>query len=430
MLRYKRLLVSAGLLFVLTLLPVTTFASGLSSGEESPVRTLSLQDVLKRISTSPTLQAAAKNIEIHDGLAEQANLLPNPDIAIDVENFAGEDALKGLDSAETTIAVSQLLELGGKRTARKGIANHEKSLAEWDFQIQSQNLRLETMKAFYALLAVQERLNQSTQLTVLAEQTYRTVADRVEAGKVSPVQELRARIELNLAKIAGKTLQRQLIQARQDLSSLWGDPEPDFDVAIGSFESLREPPTWEELQVALLNTPEVKRWEAELARNNSNLDLARANSIPDVTLSFGIRNYQQTNSNAFVAGMEIPLSIFDRNQGGRKAAQSEVSQSISLRDAAIAKLASDLQSNYQELMATYLQALTIKQDVMPLAEQANEAAQIGYQEGKFNFLDALDAQRTLFDVKAQYVDAFSAYHEARLNVMRMAGRLNDVQQTN
>jgi cobalt-zinc-cadmium efflux system outer membrane protein len=426
MARYKRLLMSAGLLFVLTLLPVTTFASDMSSGEESPVRTLSLQDVLKRITTSPTLQAAAKNIEIRDGLSEQASLLPNPDIAIEVENFGGEDALKGLDSAETTIAISQLLELGGKRTARKGIAKQEMNLAEWDFQIRSQDLRLETMKAFYALLSVQERLSQATQLAALAKQTYRTVADRVEAGKVSPVQELRARIELNLAKIAGKTLQRQLIQARQDLSSLWGDPEPDFDVAIGSFESLGEPPTWEELQVALLNTPEVKRWEAELARNNSSLDLARANSIPDVTLSFGLRNYQETNSNAFVAGMEIPLSIFDRNQGGRMAAQSEVSQSIYLRDAAIAKLASDLQSNYQELMATYLQALTIKQDVMPLAEQANEAAQIGYQEGKFNFLDALDAQRTLFDVKAQYVDAFSAYHEARLNVMRMAGRLNDV----
>ena len=61
---------------------------------------------------------------------------------------------------------------------------------------------------------------------------------------------------------------------------------------------------------------------------------------------------------------------------------------------------------------------------MPAAEKASEATQIGYQEGKFNFLEALDAQRTLFEVKNQYIDAFSAYHEARINVMKLAGRID------
>jgi cobalt-zinc-cadmium efflux system outer membrane protein len=74
-------------------------------------------------------------------------------------------------------------------------------------------------------------------------------------------------------------------------------------------------------------------------------------------------------------------------------------------------------------LASHRQARIIKQDILPAAEQANEAAQIGYREGKFNFLDALDAQRTLFEVKAQHIDAFSAYHEARLKVMRMTGRI-------
>jgi len=424
MCRYERLLTTVVYCFMIVALPATTFAQSSPPGDEDSKRVLSLAEALERSLESPSFKAAAKGVDVQDGLAEQAGLLPNPEIAVEVENFGGDDELEDFDGAETTVAVSQLIELGGKRSARKSVASHDKSLAEWDFQIQSQDLQLETQKAFYAVLSAQERLDQAIQLLGLAEQGYQTVAARVEAGKVSPVQELRASVELNMARTAKNTSQRQLIQARQDLASLWGDPKPDFDVVTGDFDALREPPAWEELQTAYTDNPEVKRWETELAGKSATLDMERANSIPDVTLAFGIRNFQATNDNAFVAGLEFPLPLFDRNQGGRRAAQANVSRTLYQRNAAVAELASDLQSAYQELLATHNQARTIKQDIMPAAEQANEAAQIGYLEGKFDFLDALDAQRTLFEVKAQYIDAFSAYHEARLNVMRMTGRID------
>lgn len=419
--RYKGLLATVGLFFILTALPVMTFAENLPSAEANSPKALSLQDAIKRIEESPALKAAAQNVDIQESLLEQAGLLPNPDIAFEVENFGGKDELDGFESAEATLAVSQLIELGGKRSARKSIASHEKNLAEKDFQIESQLLLLETMDAFYALLAAQERFNQAKQFLGLAEQSYKTVVDRVEAGKVSPIQELRARVELNIARNAWEASQRQLIQARQDLSSLWGAPKPDFDVVVGDFDYLHAPPTWEELKDLFPNNLELKRLDEELANKKANLKLERANGVPDLTVSFGVRNYQETDDNAFVAGLEFPLPLFDRNKGGQKAAQSEVSQFILQRDAIIAKLESDLQSGYQELLSSYNQARTIKQDIMPAAEKANEAAQTGYQVGKFDFLEALDAQRTLFEVKDQYIDAFSAYHEARLNVMKLVG---------
>jgi cobalt-zinc-cadmium efflux system outer membrane protein len=424
MCRYEHLLTIVVSCLIVVSFAVTTFAQSAPPGAAPPKKVLTLTEALERTQGSPSLKAAAKSIDIQDGLAEQVGLLPNPDLAVEVENFGGEDELEDFDGAETTVSVSQLIELGGKRSARKNIAAHDRSLAEWDFQIQRQDLLLETLKAFYAVLAAQERLDQATQLLALAEQGYQTVADRVEAGKVSPVQELRASVELNMAHNAHEISQRQLVQVRQNLSSLWGDPKPDFDVVAGDFDVLQEPPAWKDLQTTFLDNPDVKRWEAELAGKKASLDLERANSIPDVTLAFGVRNYQETNDNAFVAGLEFPLQLFDRNQGGRKAAQSKLSQSLYQRDAVIAKIASDLQSGYQELLATYRQARTIKQDITPAAEQANEAAQIGYQEGKFNFLEALDAQRTLFEVKALYIDAFSAYHEARLSVLRMTGHID------
>lgn len=424
--RYERQLVAVSLFFILTTLPVATFAKDLPSsvGKQPTIRSLSLQDALNRLKDSPSFKAAAKYVEIQDGLAEQAGLLPNPDVAIEVGNFGGKDELESFEGSEITVAISQLIELGGKRSARKIFANHEKDLAERDFQIQSQDLQMEVMEAFYALLASQEKLKQTKQLLSLAEQGYQAVADRVEAGKVSPIQELRASVELNIARNAWEASQRHLIQSRQDLSSLWGAPKPDFDIVIGTFEDLQEPPPWEELQAAFPNNPELKRWEAEQAHKKANLDLEHANSIPDVTFSLGIRNFQETDDSAFVAGLEFPLPFFDRNQGGRKAAQAEVAQSAYQRDAGVAKLSSDLQSSYQELLSTLYQARTIKQDIKPAAEKANAAAQIGYQRGKFDYLEALDAQRTLFEVEAQYIDAISAYHTARLNILRRIGRID------
>jgi cobalt-zinc-cadmium efflux system outer membrane protein len=425
---YSNLRLRAAILLCLFLLavPGVAFSQELQSDKENTNNPLSLQDALNRTYSSPALKAASEDVAIQDGLLRQAGLLPNPVLGVEIENFSGENDFESFNSAETTLAVNQLIELGGKRRVRKSLAAHEKSLAELDFQIRKQDLILETMMAFSAVLAAQERLSQARQLLEIAEKGVQTVNDRVEAGKVSPVQKLRASVEKNLAHNAIEESKRELVEARQRLAALWGDPEPGFGVAIGNFGELQEPPTWDELQKLFKETPDVKRWEVALASKRANLDLERANSIPDITLTFGVRNFSATDEEAFVAGIEVPLSFFDRNQGGREAAQAGSFQALSLRNAEVARLSSDLRSKYQELLSTYSQAMTIKFDIIPAAELANEATQVGYIEGEFDFLEALDAQRTLFNVKAQYIDAFSAYHEARLSIMRLAGQIDTV----
>lgn len=421
--RYCCLLVIAAVCIIMTSKPSVLFAEALT-GKEGVPKVLSLQTVLNQMQKSPVLRALEKNIDIQNGIVKQAGLLPNPEISIEIENFEGENSLEGFDGAETTIAVSQLIELGGKWGSRKKVARQEMTIAELDFQIQQQDLYLETFKAFFAALASQEKLIQTEHLLGLAAQGYQTVSDRVEAGKVSPVHEMRARVELSMARNTLAMAKKQLAQTRQTLSALWGDPTPDFGEVSGDFDVLSELPDWQIVQAAFSNNPDVKRWESELSRKRAKLRLEQSNSIPDVTFSFGVRTFRETDDEAFVAGVAFPFPLFGRNQGGRMAAQSELSQAFYQRDAEVARLSSELRFYYQELLATYNQARTIQQEIMPAAEEANEAAQIGYQAGKFDFLEALDAQRTLFEVKAQYIDAFSAYHEARLSLMRLAGGID------
>ena len=64
----------------------------------------------------------------------------------------------------------------------------------------------------------------------------------------------------------------------------------------------------------------------------------------------------------------------------------------------------------------------MRYDVVPAAELAYGAAREGYREGKFGFLEVLDAQRTLFEAKGQYIDALSEYHAARADTERLIGQ--------
>jgi cobalt-zinc-cadmium efflux system outer membrane protein len=66
-------------------------------------------------------------------------------------------------------------------------------------------------------------------------------------------------------------------------------------------------------------------------------------------------------------------------------------------------------------------AIAIKAEVLPVAQQSFESAQTGYREGKFGYLDVIDAQRTLGEAKTRYLEVITAYHKAAADVERLTG---------
>jgi cobalt-zinc-cadmium efflux system outer membrane protein len=89
-----------------------------------------------------------------------------------------------------------------------------------------------------------------------------------------------------------------------------------------------------------------------------------------------------------------------------------------------------LHQAYQELSTAFVEASTLSNDVLPGAQIVFDAENEGYREGKFGYLDVLDAQRTLFDVKGQYIEALVRYHKAVATVERLIGESLDLIQSN
>ena len=90
---------------------------------------VTLAEALARASsTSPIITAAEADVAAAQGRAQQAGFRPNPELDLEVENFAGTGGFSGVNDAETTLAIGQRFELGGKRTARRRAAEAEEDL--------------------------------------------------------------------------------------------------------------------------------------------------------------------------------------------------------------------------------------------------------------------------------------------------------------
>ncbi|MEW6520087.1 MAG: TolC family protein [Thermodesulfobacteriota bacterium] len=393
----------------------TTAATGM-------VEQLTLAEALSlALRHNPTLAAFAEEIRARDAAALQAGLPPNPDLELEVENFGGQDELQDLEGAETTIALSQLIELGGKRSKRRQVASLEKDLAGWDYRSSKLDVLAATARSFIKVLAAQQQVSLNDELVSLAEKTQAAVGERVEAGKVSPLENSRVQVELAAARSEANRTQRELAAARLRLGAAWGMAPVTFTRAVGDLAAVQALPPAETVQNLLADNPDLLRWQSEGERHEAALALASSQALPDLSLKVGVRNFQDTDSNALMVGIQVPLPFFNRNQGGVAEARAKLRKSRELQQAAEAELRTGLGETWQMLTAAYVEAVTIRDQILPGAQEAYEATAFGYREGKFDLLEMLDSQRTLFTVKRQYLQALETYHLAQTELQRFTG---------
>jgi cobalt-zinc-cadmium efflux system outer membrane protein len=164
------------------------------------------------------------------------------------------------------------------------------------------------------------------------------------------------------------------------------------------------------------------RLEDQIQRHRRILETEESLRVPDLTVSVGRRRFEEIGQSAWVAAVSLPIPIFDRNQGARRAAMFELERAQ--RDAEAARIAFDaeLAAAYQRLEAAMQEATIADQDIVPAANAAFVAVEMGYREGKFGFLDVLEAQRTLFDARSLWLDSHEEYLLSRTWLERLVGR--------
>ncbi|MFH1857930.1 MAG: TolC family protein [Candidatus Omnitrophota bacterium] len=397
---------------------------GLDTGEPSGVITLG-QALSLSIMKNPGLASYSWEVRAAEARMHQASLQPNPEFDFEAEELGWSDYRNGLGSAVMYFTFSQLLELGDKRGKRTSVAALETDIEDWEYASKRLDLFAETTKAFIKALAAWKKVALSEKFHQLAKRVFQVVSERVEAGKVSALEKTKAQVTIAGTRIELERARRQWDVTRKRLAATWGSTTPVFEGVAGDLEKISELTSLEQLLEQTARNPDQARWETEILLREAKLEFEKSKRIPNVTVSAGLQRFEQTNDNAFVFGLSIPLPIFDRNQGGIEEARHNLRKVEEEKRVADVRIKTELSSAYQILSASYLEAMTLKKDVLPAAIQVFDGLSEGYRQGKFRYLDVLDAQRTLFDAQARYIEALENYHEASVEVERLIGQKVD-----
>jgi len=164
------------------------------------------------------------------------------------------------------------------------------------------------------------------------------------------------------------------------------------------------------------------RWSVEIEKAKAALELEKAKAVSDITLNGGFQRFGETEDNAIVFGVSLPLAVSDRNQGGKLRAIYDLARAGEEQKAARTKIRMALVSAYHSLSNSYAEAVELQSNILQGAETVFEASREGYSQGKLDYLNVLDAQRTLSEARAEYIEALAAYHNSRADVERLIGR--------
>lgn len=404
--------------------PVDAVATSAGAGE-NPAGRVTLRDALVlALRQSPELASFAWEVRARESLAIQAGRPPNPVADILFEDLGASGRAGDADRVvqpQATVQLSQLIELGGKRAARRTLAGLDRDLAEWDFETARIDVLTRVTSAFLDVLVSQQAVALAERTRALVEQVDQTVRSRVEAGVVSPIEQTKAGVALAMTRIDEQRTRRALTADRTALAALWGEGSAVFESVEGEVRPPAALPAFDTLVQHVVRNPDVARWTAEIARRDAARALEAARAVPDVTVSAGYRRFTEVDGNALVIGASIPLPFADRNRAGIQAAAQRVAQAREGERAARARITTALAAAYRDLAGAHDEATALTGGVLPGARSAFAAIEEGYRLGRFGYLEVLDAQRTLVSAEVQHLRALAGVQKAVAQIERLTG---------
>ena len=378
---------------------------------------LTLDAAIRRaFESNPGLRAAGRDLDIAAGQRMQAGAVPNPQLS-----YLSEGVKK--DARTTTIQINQAIELGDKRAARITLAERERDIASTDLASYRSALRADVVTAFFDVLTAQERLLLAQASQELSQKVTGAASRRVIAGKISPVEETRARVAEASTKIELGQAGNDLALAKRRLAATWGSLAPFEGVVETPAAPVGTHSTTVELLSHLPSAPQIARARSEIARQAATAEVERSRRFPDLTISLGSKRDEQIGIRQTIVGLAIPFPLFDRNQGN---VLSALRRTDKARDELLAvqnNLSLELVQASLRLNGARSELDILRNEILPGAQSAYEAGTKGFELGKFSFLDVLDAQRTLFQAKTQYVRALAESHRAAADIERIVGNV-------
>ncbi len=389
---------------------------------ETSYATMSLgQAAEKVLRQNKDLQSFSLELRAHDGRMLQADLLPNPQLSVNPENVIGSRFFR--QQIQNTVELSQLIELGGKRSKRLGVAEAEKEAALSAYELKRNEILSALNIRFVEVLSDQAMLKLMRRAKLLAEGMLRTVRERVKSGGGAGYEEPRTRVLLARAEIDEEHSEHELLSSKRLLASFWNEEEIDATLS-GDLLHLSPLPLLDGLYEKLATSPRVLQSQATQRLKRALLSLEEAKRAPDLTVGVGWRYGRSFDDQAAVASVAIPLQIFDRNQGNIAAASALSSAAAIEMEALPVRMKAAVFELYQELKHARTELELMEREILPQAESALRLLQEGYQLGRYSYTDLREAQSAVIENYAAQTKAALKYHTLSIELNQLLGGPN------
>ena len=396
---------------------------GLIQAADRDPATLTLPEAFARVlSDNPELAMYPYDIRAAEAQALQAGFRPNPRASVDVENIAGNGELSGTDATETTLALSQVIEMGGKRPLRRNVGQWRRQTLERDYELARLDV-LSTAASRYLEVAQTQRLLSFARQVVDFTSTAENVAQRrFNAGSASRAELSRARTDFMQAELAVSNLTVRLTNAKRRLASLWGETWADFTSVEAELFALAPTPEFASVQRQLEQAPQLQRFMTLERLRQAELDLAIARGRQDIEVGAGIRRVEGTGDTGLVFSFSMPLGVFDRNQGDITAARENLAKLDLQENATRVKVFTELRNAFAQSEQARERVTQLREQILPEAQQALALVQEGYGDGRFSYLELVEARRQLLSFETEAVAAATDFHQTLITLETLTGQ--------
>jgi len=381
---------------------------------------LTLREAIRAtLASNPDLKSFAYTLQAQDARVRGAAQTPAIEMSVEVENVLGTGGVRGLKEAETTFALSRVVELGGKRHLRVDAAQAERDGLTTDRQAAQLDHLAEVTRRFVHVASDQKQLELTAEAVRLASGTVEAVKRRVNAAKSPEVELHRANVELIRAEVELEHAQHEYASSKVLLAAMWGETQPRFEAVNADLYALPTPESFDAFASRLQRSPDFTRFTSIARLRDAEVRLAQSQRKADFTLSAGVRRLDAGNDHAFVAGFSMPF-------GSRSRAQPAIDEATALASAVELQRASasvnaraQLFAIYQELRHEISEAATLRDRVLPQIQEALHETEYAYERGRYGYLELVDAQRAYLEVQRALIEASANSHTYRAELERL-----------
>lgn len=377
---------------------------------------LTLEQALEEAEArSPALVASRAAVTVAEGRLRQSGFRINPELSVEVENFAGTGEFNGTRGLETTVALNQRLDLGGRRRARVGVARAELAAAQLRLQIMRADLAQQVREQFAQAISGRDRLRLAEDNDERARELARIAGQLVDAGRDPPLRALRARSAAARAAAELLTARAEEAASRRTLASLFGVTTAPDSVA-GNLLDLQPSTLDPELSL------DVRLADIERLAADAELQTQLAARNLDPAVGIGVRQFRGSGDVALVGGISMPLPVFDRNQGNIAAARANVTAAEARRASVLATVTVRAANAIAAVESAHARVRALEGAAIPEAFEALRLTQQSYREGRASLLELLDAQNAYTSAEAALIDARLALALATAELGRVAAQ--------